>query len=76
MYILSAVRFYSGQPLFLSTVEMTTQHAYLMTGYVLDGAPGAFGGTPVHTNLCCGVCMAHLGAQGLAVLTLVHVCGY
>ena len=47
-----------------------------MTGYVLDGAQGSFGGTPVHTNLYCGVCMAHLGAQGLAILTPVHVCGY
>ena len=43
--------FMPGSFYFLSTVEMTTQQAYLMTGYVLDGAPGSFGGTPVHTNL-------------------------
>ena len=45
-----------------------------MTGNIFDGAQGSFDGIPVHTDLRCDVCVAHLGAQGLAILTPVHVC--
>ena len=44
-----------------------------MTAKVIFGAQGSFDPTPVRANLHSGAYMAHLCAQGVAVLTPVHV---
>ena len=40
-----------------------------MAGDVIFGAQGSFDVTPVHANLHSGAYMAHLCAQGSAILT-------
>ena len=66
---------YAGQFLFQSA-QMVATNAYWMNKMsvkVIVGAQGSFDLTPMHADHHSGVYMAHLCAQGLAVLTPVHV---